>query len=303
MSETSSLLPNFIIAGAPKSGTSSVHAWIADHPDALGSTEKETYYFVDPGTHMHNPKAHIFNGLGDYHKCFDASETQAPKVVLESTPAYMYYQTALDHLPALDSQPRFLFIVREPAAQVYSLFNYFQNNWNWIPSNLSFEDYLAAVRQGDARFKGNELAQNALDHANYVKHLDRWLEKLGPNRMMVRTFDDLLADQKQFTMNVAQWVGLDPTFYETYAFPRENETYAVKAGWLQDINVAVRKYLPKGALYNKLRDAYRGLNTTKPTGPDSDDRALVAALREEFHEANQKLSARYGLDVASWNAS
>ena len=122
-------LPNFIMAGAPKAGTSSIHTWLADHPDALGSIPKETYYFVDPGTHMYEPARNIANGLDGYRIFFRPPANSAPRVVFESTPSYLYYQTALEYLPDLETRPKFLFIVREPAAQIYSLYSYFKNNW------------------------------------------------------------------------------------------------------------------------------------------------------------------------------
>jgi hypothetical protein len=40
-------LPNLVIAGAPKCGTSSLFYWLADHPQACGSTVKETFYLMD----------------------------------------------------------------------------------------------------------------------------------------------------------------------------------------------------------------------------------------------------------------
>lgn len=42
-----SWVPNLLIPGAPKAGTFSLQKWLVDHPGALGSSEKETYYFVD----------------------------------------------------------------------------------------------------------------------------------------------------------------------------------------------------------------------------------------------------------------
>ena len=108
MMQVTDWLPNLIIPGAPKAGTSSLQRWLADHPDAFGSVEKETYYFVDPGTHMHRPGAHIANGLEGWRDQFPIPSGVKPKVILESTPGYLYYETALTHIPALESAPKCL---------------------------------------------------------------------------------------------------------------------------------------------------------------------------------------------------
>jgi hypothetical protein len=296
-----SWLPTFIIAGAPKAGTSSMHAWIADHPDALGSREKETYFFVDPGTHMYCPEAHVTRGLAPYRRQFERPPgTGTPRVILESTPAYIYYETALERIPDLPSRPRCLFILREPAAQIYSLYTYFRDNWNWIPGDMSFADYLAAVRAGSHGFNGNELARNALGYARYVDYLVPWRARLGEERMMVTTFDALLADEAALTRQVAGWLGLDASFYDTYTYPRENETYAPRNRMLQKVNVAVRGLLPRGALYETLRDKYRKLNTRKPQGASDGERAEIEALRREFAEPNARLAREFGLDLPGW---
>src|SRR5215212_3535508 len=49
------MLPNWIIAGVPKAGTSTLFRWLTDHPEVSGPSEKETCYFVDRGSHMFRP--------------------------------------------------------------------------------------------------------------------------------------------------------------------------------------------------------------------------------------------------------
>ena len=294
------VLPNFVIAGAPKSGTSSVHTWLADHPDALGSTEKETYFFVDAGTHMYRPSRHISRGIQGYSQFFRMRAGTKPIVILESTPSYMYHDTALRHLPVIETRPKFLFILREPAAQIYSLFNYFKNNWTWIPHGMEFAEYVECVRRGCSQFNGNELAQKSLRFASYVAFLERWREAVGEERMQVRLFDEILADEAAFTKSIANWLGLDSKFYDTYSFPRDNETYVIKSEKLQQVNVAMRRFLPKGSGYNFLRRLYRWVNTSAAREMAAADRDVLRELRNEFASSNARLSDSFGLDVSGW---
>lgn len=295
----SQLLSNLFIAGAPKSGTSSLHNWLAAHPDCVGSHPKETYYFVDPGSHMHNPKAHIANGLAGY-AAFFPDAPPAPKLILESTPTYMYGQTALEVLPDLPSQPHFIFVLREPAAQIHSLYSYFRENWDWIPRDMDFAQFVEVARREDGDFKGNETARHALRYARYIDYLEKWEARVGRARMDVFTFDVLAANPKAFTQKIAAARGLDPAFYEGFDFTKENETYAVKSAGLQALNIRVRKLLPKGALYDKARALYHRLNTKPADGPDAATLDTLARLREEFAKPNATLAARYNLDLSSW---
>lgn len=300
MFSPNAVLPNLVVAGAPKAGTSSLHMWLADHPDALGSTEKETYFFVDPGTHMHLPERHISRGLEEYSACFDPEPGRSYKVVLESTPSYLYSATALRELPDLPTQPRFIFVVREPSAQIYSLFSYFKNNWNWIPLHLTFAQYIEDITSGTPDYRGNELAVNALANGAYIDFLGRWRDRVGADRMRVWLFDELVADKLAFTKRAAEFAGLDPAFYDSYAFPSDNETYEVRSGALQSLNVAMRRLLPRGKAYQALRRVYRSLNTRRPRPPGDADGAVRHALKERFSDANMRLAREFGLDLSGW---
>ncbi|MEY1556944.1 sulfotransferase domain-containing protein [Yoonia sp. R2331] len=299
MTDPQAILPNFLIAGVPKAGTSSVHGWLADHPDCVGSIEKETYFLVDPGTHMHRPDSHISGGLAGYAAHFPPVD-QA-RIVMESTPGYICSDTARRTLADMPGAPKVLFILREPADQIYSLFRYFQNNWDWIPSDMTFSAFLAACRAGTHDFKGNELARDCLINAAYVDHLRAWQTAIGSGRMKVMLFDDLLADQSAFLKSICAWLEIEPSFFDDYAFPRANETYAPRSRGLQSLNIAIRNRLPKGAAYNALRGLYRRLNTRAPdAASDADDHAL-AQLRRDFEAANAQLAKAFDLDLSRWS--
>lgn len=299
MNNETLFFPSVLIAGAPKAGTSSLHTWLADHPDVTGSIEKETYFLCDAGTHMFRPESNIANGPHGYRAVFP--EGALTSVTLESTPSYLYSQSAVETIAALATPPKVIFVLREPAAQIFSLYRYFKENWNWIPAHMSFENFLTACRSGTHDFSGNELAQNALINAQYATHLDKWRKALPADHLKVALFDDLKADERQFTWQIAQWLGLDPAFYDNYAFPRDNETYAAKWSALQRLNIAIRGALPRGRAYSMLRAAYRRMNTTAPSPMNTTETVILQALRSEFREQNALLANDYDLDLSSWN--
>ena len=255
---------------------------------------------MDPGTHMFGRRGADAYDLEDYGRHFPVEPGREPKVILESTPGYLYYQEALRRVPDLPTRPRCLFVVREPSSQIFSLYRYFRENWTWIPAGMSFSDFVSAARRGEHAFGGNELARDALRNAAYADFLEPWRDRLGPGRMRVVTFDALRADPRGFTADVARWAGLDPSFYDAYGFARDNETYAARWRPLQGVNVALRGRLPKGRLYGAARRAYRSLNTRPPSAPDAEDRAVLGELRKEYRAANERLARGFGLALAGW---
>ena len=293
------MLPNWIIAGAPKTATSSLFRWLVDHPEAAGSADKETYYFVDPGTHMFQESRNFaHHGIAGYETLFVDCPASA-RIVVESTPGYMYSETALRELPRLPSQPKFIFVLREPVAQLQSLFVYFQQNWNWIGRDLSFADFIAAVEEGKSDFKGNELAVHALRNAWYPEHLRKWRAAVGPERMLVLLFEDLVSDSRATMQRVARHLGIEPAFYDDYDFPAENVTYEARFGALQDFNIWIRSRLPKGRLYDALRRLYRAANT-RPASRQTPDEKVVRRLTEQFAPMFDELERDYQLDLTAW---
>ena len=299
---TRALLPNWIVAGAPKSSTSSVFRWLMDHPQVDGPAEKETCYFLDPGSHMFSPKGNFRDqGLRGYGKLF-AHCDPAARVIVESTPAYLYSQTALRELPNLPTRPSFIFVLREPVSQLRSLFTYFQQNWNWIPRSMTFSDFIAAVEAGRSDFGGNELAANAVRNAWYSDHLIRWREAVGEDHMLILLFEDLVSDSRRAMQGLALRLGIDPSFYDDYAFAPENATYVVRSPLLQDLNIFIRGYLPKGRIYEALRSLYRAANTRRPSRAQSEP-AAERRLAEHYAPMLAELEQEFGLDLAPWRSA
>lgn len=296
------MLPNWIIIGAPKAGTSSVFQWLADHPEVCGSREKETYYFVDPGTHMHMRSRNFADhGLAGYETLFGGKP--GARVVVEATPGYMYHETALRELPRLPSAPHFIVLLREPVAQVRSLFRYFQQNWDWVPRSMSFPDFVETVERGTSSFKGNELASGALRNANYVEALRRWRDAAGGERLHVYLFEDMIADPRGFMTRLAAEMKIDPGFYETYGFPVENETYVVRNGLLQTLNIRLRGLIPQGRLYGALRRVYRAANTMpvqRTTTPTAGEADVERMLSRRYLTTLPELESEFGLELSGW---
>ncbi|MER8376485.1 sulfotransferase [Mesorhizobium sp. M1406] len=294
------MLPNCIIVGAPKAGTSSLFRWLTDHPEVAGSTQKETYYFVDPGTHMYLKQRNwAESGLAGYEMLFEHCNPSA-RVIVESTPSYMYSQTALRELPRLPSQPQFIFILREPVAQLKSLYGYFRENWDWIPGAMSFRDFVEAADLGTCTFKGNELARQALTNASYLEHLRRWRAGCGRERMHVYLFENMVRDKRAFMESLAQVLGISTEFYREYGFPTENGSYVVRSRWVQQVNIRVRSLIPKGAGYETLRRFYRTMNTKPQRNSQMWDSETERMLSRRYVDMIHELEREFGLNASAW---
>jgi hypothetical protein len=103
-------LPNLFVPGAAKSGTSSLHEYLNQHPQIFMSSAKEPHYF------SHEDR--FSRGIEDYARLFDAGEHCAFRG--ESSTTYMVSRKAVERIDAIIDEPRFIFILRNPIDRAYS---------------------------------------------------------------------------------------------------------------------------------------------------------------------------------------
>lgn len=130
-------LPDVVIAGAPKCGSSSLFFWLAAHPSICASRKKETHFLRDRVT-KHNKDLNLHeHGLEAYPDLFPHCEKGTLRT--EATPAYLYDETPKRILAQADPPPSILFILREPADRLLSSYRFAR--YRRKNTELSFREF------------------------------------------------------------------------------------------------------------------------------------------------------------------
>ena len=174
-------LPNVIIAGAPKCGTSSLYFWLSAHPEVKASMVKETFFFADEVNRFNKNANIIEHPLQAYSSYFNSKKSDQNKVRLEATAPYIYFENALEHIPKLPSKPKVIFVLREPSARLYSQYRFERFRTKRI--QMTWEEYS----------KNDKL----ILHGDYEYYLKKWVKSLGKDRIYVCTFEYLVSDPKE----------------------------------------------------------------------------------------------------------
>ncbi len=144
-------LPDFFIAGAPKAGTTALHAALARHPALYMSSVKEPKFFLTDGPpparggpgDVQTYREHVWR-REDYEALFDP----APAGVLrgESTPFYLYDRAAQQRIRALIPDAKLIVILRDPVERAHS-------NWThlWSAGLDPIGDVVRACAEEDRR--------------------------------------------------------------------------------------------------------------------------------------------------------
>jgi Sulfotransferase domain. len=112
-----SLKVNFLVAGAQKSGTTALDAYLRQHPQLSMALRKEVHYFD-------NEALHSGGGTPDYaiyHQFFNPA---SPNLLLgETTPIYMYWHRAVSRIQQYNPAMKLIISLRNPIERAFSHWN------------------------------------------------------------------------------------------------------------------------------------------------------------------------------------
>jgi len=296
-------LPNLVIAGAPKCGTTSLFAWLAAHPTVCGSNVKETKYLLDPGDPLFKNKSNYRDhGLAGYQSYFTACETAPAPIVLEATPAYLYQHTAPSVLAGLTPVPRIIFVFRKPSERVYSHYQWLRNNKIVLDSALTLRDFVELGKSRDPRLP--VLSYTSVAQSRYVDYLDRWTTRFPRSHLLAFLFEDLRRDPRSFMRDVAERLSIDPSFYDSYDFPQENVTFEIRNRWIHRRRKSLGRRLrprERDALKRVAEKTYSRINVKSASGSrKGEDSDVLLELERGFLPYNRRLADELQLDISPW---
>ncbi len=272
--EAKGILPNFFIAGAMRSGTTSLTRYLDAHPEVFVARQKEIHYFD-----LNYPK-----GIDWYREHF--STVGGESAIGDATPSYMYLDYAVVRMAQAVPAARIIAILRNPVDRAYS---HYQLRRAVGAEQLTFTEAIAAEPQrlalGDPR-----RACPYLDMSRYVRQLRHICTHFPREVVHVVLFEELRDEPQRTYSEVCRFLGVDHTFVPPNLGQVVNASVTYRSTSLRKL----RRHLPQpvwrilGRL-NTRRASYH------PLGP-----ALRAELTERFAQDNAELAAWLGHDLAMW---
>lgn len=203
-------LPNFLIIGAAKSGTTAIYTYIKQHPEIYMSPRKELRYFSNitpPSANV--PKEYLHESvstLEEYESFFDGVTTE--KVYGESSPMYLYTPGTAERIQAVLSDVKLFAILRNPVDRAYSAYTHGLREWK-EPAN-TFEEALAL--EPERIRAGWGMLWHYTQSGFYYQQLSRFYNIFDHSQIKVVLHDDLVRDVDQVLRDIFTFLGVDPDF-------------------------------------------------------------------------------------------
>jgi hypothetical protein len=199
-------LPNFLIVGAARSGTTTLYSYLQAHPEVYlpASKRPEPHFFLKDWEY----------GMGiDYYARKYFSAWRGQRALGEASASYLCYDWVADrilrHLPGV----KLIATLRNPIERAHS------NYWHTIKSGLescSFEEAVRTERQRLAEivdpFWRAVRPYAYVERGFYYRHLSDYLLRFPRSQMHIVLFEDLLRSPGQVLRGILEFLEVDPEF-------------------------------------------------------------------------------------------
>jgi hypothetical protein len=303
-------LPNFLVIGAAKAGTTSLEAYLRQHPDIfLNSTFKELRFFAydgqppsyaGPGDVESNE--HTITTLRAYEAQFERASGR--KAIGEVSPVYLYSERAPERIEHYIPDVKLIAVLRNPVERAYSHYMHLRRD-----RRESEESFARALALEDDRIRKRwEWSWHYRRVGLYHAQLERYLERFDRSQIRIFLYDDFQKDPGGMTRDVFRFLGVDDTFvpdtsvrFNVTGLPRSRSfPSALMKGrqFLLDKLTPIQPYIPStlwrggGTMIWALYNA----NFAKP--PLGDD--VRGDLVDYFRADVRRLETLIGSDLSHW---
>jgi hypothetical protein len=182
-------LPDFLIIGAAKSGTTTLYQYLQRHPDVFMSTPKEMSFFSKDEVYARGFEwyAALFRGAEPGQLCGEASTTYS---------RWPTYRHAAERIAAAVPHVRMLYVVRNPVERLYSFYGHRMRE----EVSSSLQEFI-------------DHTPEAVHSGMYMEQLDQFLTYFPREQLKVLFLEDLVERPAELLAEVGQFLNLSPRDY------------------------------------------------------------------------------------------
>ncbi|HUI36433.1 MAG TPA: sulfotransferase domain-containing protein [Gaiellaceae bacterium] len=219
-------LPDFLVLGAQKAGTTALYEYLRRHPQISGPSWKEVSFF----------DRHWARGESWYRGNFPNVARTRGKHVGEASPSYVFHPLAPRRVQEVVPEARLIVLVRNPVDRALSQYNH-EVALGREP--LPFEEALEAEEErlrgelermvGDPRYFSREWWSHTYKaRGRYAEQLERWLAVFPREQLLVLPSDDLGSEPARAHAQVLEFLGASPQRLDSYPRVYEREYEPMK---------------------------------------------------------------------------
>jgi len=227
--ESTEKWPNFFIVGAPKAGTTSLHAYLNDIPGIYMSPIKEPRYFLvgDSPKHFTLP----IRDKKKYLKLFEKAREE--KIIGEASPQYLHDSQTPNLIHQIVPQAKILISLRDPVERLFSHYLMQIRNGR-IKTTFSEEIGLVFNKKTDEK-----LVNIKRNKSLYSENVKRYLDIFGNKQVKIIIFEEFIKNTKETINDILKFLDIK---YKLQNFKPEvyNKHGVVRGAVAQNILTSIK---------------------------------------------------------------
>lgn len=264
------MLPNFLIIGAERCGTTWVHRCLDEHPEVFVPKAKELHFFN-----------YDFDKGREFYESYFA-DAAGYRMVGEISPGYLYKMEVAEHIAEYVPDAKLIVIFRDPVERAFSAYNFFKERYKGMTFEEALDNYSTLLERG-----------------LYYQQVMHYLKYFSHDQFLFLLFDDLTNSNRDFIRRIYRFLEVDENFVPSVfdkvmnapIFPgMQDVIYKLKL----DLIIDLVKKSPADRL---IRNLYMWKKNRSNPSIKKSTRERLAAY---YSESNRQLGELIGRDLSHW---
>jgi hypothetical protein len=275
-------LPNFLVIGVTKAGTTSIHHYLRQHPDIYLPSVKEPRFLGFDPEHPDSLAKFPIRSLTEYERLFAGAERE--RAIGEASPQYFHNERALANIHSLLDDPRMIISFRNPVERAYSGYLMGLREGTWKTSFASF------VKENP----------NRMARGRYAPHLRRYLNVFPRKQFLFIKFEDFRQNPANAMKDMFSFLNVDASYRPDVSVIK-NKGGVPRLGVIgpmlkaQSLRKVFRMCIPASA-----RAPFKRIEALTVTQAAPMEMSLRVELQEYYAKDMEELKELTGLETSSW---
>lgn len=238
-------LPNFLIIGAAKSGTTSLYRYLQQHPQIYMNVKEPSFFALEgQDVHYAGPGDQdgfvrkIVTTLDDYEALFQGVKDE--RAYGEASVLYLYCPEAVGRIRHYIPDVKIIAILRNPIDRAFSSYNHLRRD-----GREPLSDFIQALQVEDERVAANWQHQWHYTRLGfYYTQLKRYFDLFPTEQIAVYTYDEFQNRPADALRDIFRFLGVDTDFvpdvstkYNISGVPKSRtlQTFLTKPGFIKNV--------------------------------------------------------------------
>lgn len=299
-------MPNFLMIGAAKAGTTSLYYYLKQHPQIYlpSGYNKEPDFLALEGEKLEYPgprgmfkMRNRITDIESYRALFDEVTTQ--KAIGEASTLYIYSEKAPERIQYYIPEAKLIAILRDPVERAFSHYLYWASQGFEPDTDFNF----AKAIQAEPQRLGEGWSHNwhYVQRGFYYVQIKRYFDRFDASQIKIYLYEDLFKDKIAVVQDIFRFLGVDDTFVPNVS-KTHNQTAVPKNLTLNKllnrpnpIKTILKPLFPTG-LRKGLANSLKQRNQGKPHLSAKIRKQLIAVYREDILQLQDAI----GRDLSNW---